>query len=472
VVLINTDIGMFLTGGVANTNPALSLGGNVSTTEVVSDILHSLFRRITDTEASSGITIYRCVAIKNKNATDTMRNVVFYMVADTISASDLSLYSFAQADKNVAETPIANEFTEPAGVKIDFRANLNRTGGLNLGDLAPLEYINVWLRVSVNPGAVQFTENSFKVRVEVNSTGTSGPPDPGGGGGGPTPDPDPDTGVNFTMATTADTGSGSTFTTIVNRMKSRNAGHIMFNGDLAYSSSMTNWLNATSSVRSISKVSFGNHDVGDGDGSTQTINALKNAYSLPNTYYSYIFHSVGVLVLETGEHHSVPENTSSNQYTFAKQTLESFKANSALEWIFVFNHYPFYTVGSNHPSETDSRGWYEPLFDANGVDVVFHGHNHNMQHSKLIKYNNVVSGTDPNYSYSRATANHGKIYIIAGAGGRSHYGADNADSTFPFVNDSAYGYLFMEFSNDGKKITFKFYNSSDTLLKTFTLTHT
>lgn len=464
---------MFLTGGVANTNPALSLGGNVSTTEVISDNLHNLFRRITDSEASSGITIYRCVAIKNKNVTDTMRNVVFYMVQDTVSPGDLSLYSFAQSAKNVAEAAIVDEFTQPTGAKINFIATLNRTGGLALGDLLPGEYINVWLRVSVNPGAQQFTENFFRVRVEVNPTSTSGPPpDPGGGGGGPTPPPDPDTGVNFTMATTADTGSGGTFTTIINKMKARNVGHIFFNGDLAYASSMTNWLNATSSVRSISKVSFGNHDVGDGDGSTSTINALKNAYNIPATYYSYIFRSVGIVVMESGEHHSVAENTSSNQYQTVKTALEGFKNNPAIEWIFVFNHYPIYTLGSNHPSETDTRGWYEPLFDENGVDCVFAGHNHNMQHSKLIKYNGVVSGTDPDYSYSRATPNHGKLYFVAGAGGRSHYGANNPDSTFPFVNDSDYGYLFMEFSNNGKKITFKFYTSGDNLLKTLTLTHT
>jgi predicted phosphodiesterase len=474
MVLTPSDIKMFLTGGTTNTNPNLSLGGNISTKEVVTDIGNNLFRRITESEAGSGVTIYRCVAIKNTDAGGaTMKSVVFYMVSDTISVDDGALYSFAQAPKNVIETVIPNEFTAPVGSNINFKATLSRSGGLALGDMAPNDFVNIWLQVFVEPGAKQLSANKFSVRVEVNSEGTSG-----GTGGGPVPDPNPTTGVEFKMSASSDTGTGSNATTILNKMKSRGTGMIIYNGDLSYSSSRSGWLDMTSSMRSKSMVTFGNHDVDDGDGSKTTIQALFNAYGISKTYYSKIFNNVGIVVMESGENHSVAENTSSAQYAFVKKALEDFKKNPAIEWIFVANHYPIEGPrGAHHPNEDDTRDWYVPLFDANGVDVVITGHNHAMFRTKLLKYNSgspnnpTVLQDGPNFSYSRATVNHGKLYFDVGAGGDSHYDMGSAPSYVPFMNNKVYGYLFMEFSNSGKKCTFKFYDSSDKLLDTASITH-
>jgi predicted phosphodiesterase len=470
MVLNAFDIKMFLTGGLANTDPNLSLGGNVSTQEVTTDVMNNLFRRITEQEASSGVTIYRCIAIRNGDLGGaTMINGVFYMVYDTLSTGDLALYSSAQNIKNVVETPLVDEFTPPTGTNINFKATLSRSGGIILGDLAPSDFKCVWLRVSVNPGAVQFTANKF-----INGTGSSG----GGGGGGPVPDPDPGTGVSFKMASSSDTGTGNAPTGILNKMKARGADMIIYNGDLAYSSSMSGWLSMTSSVRSKSIVSFGNHDVDDGDGSQSTINALLNAYSIPKTYYSKIFHNVGIVVMEAGENQSVSSSSSSAQYTFVKNELQKFKNNPALEWIFVCNHYPIMgPTGAHHPNEDKVRDDYVPLFDTNGVDVVITGHNHDLWRSKLLRYNAsspdnpTVVANGPNFSYSRATANHGALYFDVGAGGHGHYSLGSIPSYIPFANNSKDGYLFMEFGSTGKQITFKFYDSSDNLMDTASITH-
>jgi len=478
MTLKSEDIGMFLTGGSSNTDPNLSLGGNVSTTEVISDITHRVFRRITDTEASSGITLYRCVAIKNKSVTDQMVSVVFYMVQDTTSPSDLASYSFAAAGKNGTETPIPNETTLPPGDGINFINTLTRSGGLNLGNFAPGDFRCIWLRIIVNPGAEVLPDNAFKVRVEVNPTSSSGSGGSGSGGGS-TPPPDPNTGVNFTIAATGDMGTGSTAKGIVDKMKNRNTGLIIFNGDLSYSSSMGGWLDMTSSVRKNSIVSFGNHDVNDGDGGKGTISDLENAYSISHTYYSKIFKSVGIVVMEAGENESVSHSSGSSQYNFVKGELQKFSQNASLEWIFVCNHYPVEgPPGAHHPNEDNVRDIYVPLFEQYGVDCVITAHNHALWHSKLLKYNSsspdnpTSTGTDPNYSYSRSTDNHGKMYFDVGAGGKSHYDLGSIPSYVPFANNKDYGYLFMEFSNDGKVLTFKFYDSSDKLLKKGTITHT
>ena len=326
--------------------------------------------------------------------------------------------------------------------------------------------------MSVNPGAKQF-DNKVKFRLEVSNPGG------GSGGGGPVPPPDPGTGVNFKIGSSADTGTGSTPTGILNKMKARGVNLYIYNGDLSYSSSMSGWLSMVSSVKSKTIVSFGNHDVNDGDGGKTTINDLLNAYSLPKTYYSKIFNNIGIVVMEGGENESVSSSSGSTQYNAVKSALQGFKNNPAIEWIIVCNHYPIMGPPSaHHPNESGVRSAYCPLFDANGVDIVITAHNHALWRSKLLRYNSgspgnpTVVADGPDFAYNKGTANHGAIYVDVGAGGNGHYDMGSKPSYVPFLNNTKYGYFLMEFSDSGKKITMKFYDSSDNLLDTSTLTHT
>ena len=465
--LVPSNIHFYLTGGSSNTNPNLSLGGNISTSHFIDNVLHNLFRQVIDSELSSGITLYRCIALKNDNTTETMRNPVVYLVTDTISTDDLALYSFAQAAKNTAETTIPNETTTPTGSKINFIAALNRSGGLDLPDLAPGEYVNIWLRISVEPSSRPFPENSFKIRVESDSSGGgSGPPE------------DPDTGISFSLAVTGDCSCNSNFDSTLSRMKARNPTAMIFNGDNAYSSGSTCFTNKIGSTwQEKTIVSFGNHDVDEDHSQPATKNQLLNFFSLPRTYYAGVIGNMGFVVMESGSDQSVSDAVGSAQYVFIEASLAELKSISEVEWIMVFNHYPFYGPTSEHGNNGGGRDRYDTLFDTYGVDAVFTSHNHNMWSSKLLKYNSgspsnpVTAGTDPNYSYNKATANHGKLYFGIGAGGRSHYDIESTPSYVVFTNDNDYGYILMEFSGGGKVCTFKFYRNNDSLLKTVTLTH-
>ncbi|HJX79145.1 metallophosphoesterase family protein [Glutamicibacter sp.] len=474
MALGSTDIKLHLTGGSSNSNPALSLGGNVSSVVITSGVMNNLFRRITESEASSGVTIFRCVAVKNHNATDIMRNVVFYMVQDTKSNDDLALYSKAQAGKNTVETAIVDEFTAPTGSNINFIGSLSRSGGIALGNLSPNDYINLWLRYSVNPGAVQFPDDQLKVRFEVNPPETSEIPVP-------TPSPDPDsTGTNFQMVVLGDCSCGSSFDTNWSKIKARSPEWIVFNGDLAYKSGSTCFIDKIGSTwRAKSSISFGNHDVDEDESQPSTKNALLTAWGYSKTYNKKIFNNVGMIMMESGENQSVSDSVGSAQYNFVRDTLKDWDQNHPeIEWIFVFNHYPFYGPSSNHSNNGGGRDRYDPLFDTYGVDAVFTSHNHNLWTTKLLKYNSgspsnpTTAGTDPNYSYSKSASNHGKLYFGSGAGGKSHYGIDSTPSYVVYSNDSDYGYVFLDFTNSGKKITFRVYTSSDALKKTLTLTHT
>ena len=49
---------------------------------------------------------------------------------------------------------------------------------------------------------------------------------------------------------------------------------------------------------------------------------------------------------------------------------------SDAKWKIPYFHHPLYSSGAKHGSEEDLRSLLEPLFVANGVDVVFAGHEH------------------------------------------------------------------------------------------------
>lgn len=150
------DIKFMLTGGTGNTNPNLSLGGEISSTELVSSSLHNLFDKVTGDESLAGDTEYRCFGIKNSHATLTWEAVKVFISANTQADDSISI-AVEKPISGVVQT-IENESTAPLGTVfssgcIDRSSGLDCTSenGAEDGEIIAGEWAGIWVCRVVPP---------------------------------------------------------------------------------------------------------------------------------------------------------------------------------------------------------------------------------------------------------------------------------------------------------------------------------
>lgn len=156
--IVSTDIKYMLSGGAANADPALSLGGAKSSVEAV-----NYFDDVSSVEASAGDTEYRCVYVHNNHGTLTLIGAKIWIQTQTPSGDTDVAIGLGAAAVNATETAVGNESTAPAGVT--FSAPSSFAGGLVIGDIPPGQHKAVWVRRTVNAAAAAFAD-SFTLRVQ------------------------------------------------------------------------------------------------------------------------------------------------------------------------------------------------------------------------------------------------------------------------------------------------------------------
>lgn len=165
--IISSEIQYRLSGGASNTDPNASLGGAMSTAGgglITSGALNNLFDDVDGDEADSGDTEYRCIYIRNNNASLTLSAAFLWIATDSASAgSEYSLALDGNGLNGTAET-VANESTAPSGET--FTRPTSKAGGLSLGNIANGEFYPVWIRRVISPGASASNSDGPTLRVE------------------------------------------------------------------------------------------------------------------------------------------------------------------------------------------------------------------------------------------------------------------------------------------------------------------
>jgi hypothetical protein len=159
-------------------------------------------------------------------------------------------------------------------------------------------------------------------------------------------------------------------------------------------------------------------------------------------------------------------------------------ANRNATWKFVSFHHPGFNSSIAHWNDQWMR-LLSPVFENNGVDVVFSGHVHNYQRSMPLrfeansnsKHGGVVEGKwqlDRAYDGKSKTKANGVIYLVSGACGAGLYNKEQQgdpatwyEFTSTFVS-TVHSITVAEV--DGKKVNFRQVSANGDTVDSFTLT--
>ena len=166
------DIKIYLSGGASNTDPNNSLGGAISSTELVDNTLHNLFAKVSAAEALAGSTKYRGIYIKNENGHAlTLQDAIAYIESQTTSGDTSIEIAVAAEAAGVGMATIPNEDTAPASVAPDgFTALTGTANGRIVGDLDDGSFRGIWIKRIVTAGATAYGDDTCEIGTRGETT--------------------------------------------------------------------------------------------------------------------------------------------------------------------------------------------------------------------------------------------------------------------------------------------------------------
>lgn len=145
-----------LTGGLSNTNPDGSLGGVMSSTQLVDAVIQNAFDNITRKEVLISKTEYRALVIFNESTTLPIHGAILFIdefpAKTTITIGLDPVGSGDQITTGISQT-IATEDTAPSGVTFEDAGEFKVK--LALPNLKPLEGITIWIKRITEAGGGQ-----------------------------------------------------------------------------------------------------------------------------------------------------------------------------------------------------------------------------------------------------------------------------------------------------------------------------
>src|SRR5215203_135271 len=186
-IILPEDIKFYLSGGFYNSDPTLSLGGDVSSFQLVSGTLHGLFDRVDTSEAELGDIEYRCVYLVNTSQTRKLLGTKIWIETGTASADTAIAISLGSSGINGTEPLVPDEGIAPP--MNFFEIPLVQPDEPNIGDLYPGDHIALWVRWYINTGTQSIGDDFAVLRIDGDrepETLTQPLPDPS--------DPPPTTG--------------------------------------------------------------------------------------------------------------------------------------------------------------------------------------------------------------------------------------------------------------------------------------
>lgn len=153
-------VSLYFSGGNANSDPAVAIGGAKSSAAVGS----RLFGPIPNAQFTAGTVLYRCVYV----STDVVLNALkVWIGSETPSSATTLAIGWGAAAINAAETAIANQTTAPAGVTFSAPASL--AAATSGGDFTAGQYRALWVRYTIT-ATTPIASETFSLHVNTADT--------------------------------------------------------------------------------------------------------------------------------------------------------------------------------------------------------------------------------------------------------------------------------------------------------------
>ena len=162
--LKTTDLKWYFSGGLYNSDPHESLGGEISATEFVSGSLNGLFDRVESNEAVLGDVEYRCVYLKNTHVDRSLLGCKVWIESGTPSNNSTIQISVGAGGTNGSEILLPDENTAPPTQT--FEAIIEEPTVANIGDLGPGNHIAIWIRYFIAPNSTSLASDISVIRVD------------------------------------------------------------------------------------------------------------------------------------------------------------------------------------------------------------------------------------------------------------------------------------------------------------------
>ena len=346
----------------------------------------------------------------------------------------------------------------------------------NFGKLYPTGYFPIWLHLHNEPAAESRVNDSgtffFEYEITQGGTPSTGGGDQdgssGGSGGNTT------TNSDYKIAIIGDEGCGGDTKAVRDRVKKGNYDLVVSVGDHAYDDPDC-WISIWDDIKSIFKLgAMGNHEYDDGGLSDYRAffglkSKVSGAYCL-----TYKFENTFWLIIDSNK----DMDPGSDQHDFIKAELARVRKDSSITWRMAVMHHPWYGKGGKHPfNEEDQIDAWQELFDKEGVNFLFVGHNHNWSRSKQIEHNS-DDPEDPNIvdSSSPYDGTKGMFEIRSGTAGHDDeddlysLGSLSSQPWVGYQNNTHLGFYELVASNNAKTLKGRFVEVGGNTFDTMTVT--
>jgi hypothetical protein len=262
--------------------------------------------------------------------------------------------------------------------------------------------------------------------------------------------------------------SSNTQKTLDNIRSHSSPERILALGDYSYRTTATCWLNIINPVKSITKITIGNHEDDSGEGFSEYM----SAFGLSKTYYSFTYGGNALVIVMDSDHSSY--SIGSSQYNFVLGELQK-----SYKWKIIYLHKHMYTspntcCPNTGTDATNLRNIYHSQFGKYGVDLVLSGHVHNYQRTFPIKYDR----DSPSSPIVTSTASqdyfdpYGQIFVTVGTGGAFFHALSGKSSFVKYQQDDRFGGLDLSIENNGDTLAGRYYTNDGVKRDVFTITKT